>query len=453
MDQPVNDNSFPWAWPVIAPGPSWSVPRISLPSCLGPLLQYQQEWWYYAGYAKDSGGNSYSLQFSINRFPIVDADPLLQIIACITGIGDAATNTYHLSTAYGLGVSTDPELIMGLTIPTVSDELYDISTSPGLGTAKTHVQLTGGHAGVAGSTYQLDSSATGEDAYAVSLQLSDERGMVLEWQSGYIGPIPSDQFSASSFEFAQPRLNITGGSLTLRGVSHMITSGMLWLDRQVLTFPEKAAVPEAVGLLPLSGMLSPEHLGKIGSVLQQMKPLYTGSWMGINLNNGLSVVLACFWQTPPEGILQWQTGTLLGLPPNATYGNVYFPLESDPRRMPNGGSYLKGIEKGDPEPYIFDFDVNILDPDHPDISPHWQSSVLGKATYATAWQIRTGSQWQAHGLPATLYLKALVSGCENVLPSVELPFSGYWEGAAAIFSDKALTQEIGHAFVEQMGFN
>jgi hypothetical protein len=57
----------------------------------------------YAGYRKSREGNSYSLQFSINRFPIVDAYPLLQIIACITGIGDTATNIYLLNTAYGLG--------------------------------------------------------------------------------------------------------------------------------------------------------------------------------------------------------------------------------------------------------------------------------------------------------------------------------------------------------------
>lgn len=446
-DQPVSNGSFPWEWPVIAPGPSWSVPRISLPSCLGPLLQYQQEWWYYAGYAKDSGGNTYSLQFSINRFPVVDADPLLQIIACITGIGDAAANTYHFNTAFGMGISTDPELIMGLTIPTATDTLYDIRTSPGVGTAKTHIWLTGGNAGVAGSTYQLESSATGKDGFAASLQLSDERGMVLEWQSGYIGPGASGQFSASSFEFAQPRLNITGGSLTLHGVQRTITGGMLWLDRQVLTFPEKTAAAPLNTIPPLEQFL------EMRTLLQQMKPLYTGSWMGINLYNGLSVVLACFWQAPPGGGLQWQTGTLLGLPPVATYGNVYFPPGNDPRRMANGGSYLRGIEKDDPEPYVFDFDVNILDPDHPDASPNWQSSILGKATYANGWQIRTGSQWQAYGLPATLYLKALVSGCENVLPGTELPFSAYWEGAAAVFVDKELSQEIGHAFVEQMGFN
>lgn len=132
----LTTSSSPWAWPVIAPGPSWNIPRIALPSCLGPLLQYQNEWWYYAGYASDAEGNSYSLQFSINRFPLGSADPLLQAIACMTGIGDTSSNSYYFTASYGLGISTDPEKPLGLTIPTVTDEQYDISVMPGPGPRK-----------------------------------------------------------------------------------------------------------------------------------------------------------------------------------------------------------------------------------------------------------------------------------------------------------------------------
>lgn len=121
--------------------------------------------------------------------------------------------------------------------------------------------------------------------------------------------------------------------------------------------------------------------------------------------------------------------------------------------MLNGGSYLRGIEQGDPEPYIFDFDVNILDPENPEDSPHWQSTVLSQATYSNGWWIRIDPRWESQGLPSNLYLKALVSGCENVLPAVGLPLMAYWEGATTVYADKELTQVIGSAFVEQMGFN
>jgi hypothetical protein len=455
MNQPVTSaNTFPWEWPVIAPGPSWNIPRISLPSCLGPLLQYQQEWWYYAGYARDAGGNNYSLQFSINRMPLSGADPLFQVIACMTGIGDAATNNYFFNTAFNMGISTDPSIPLGLTIPAVTNTSYDISTKPLIGTAKTRIHLTGGQAGVAGSTYQLSSSSTSPaaSAYEAELQLLDERGMILEWQSGFIGPDSPSQFDSSSFEFAQPRLRIQSGSLVLEGTTRVITEGMLWLDRQVVTNPPASSSVSAITTSAKKSFTSQELLANLISN-PGMKSLYQGSWMGITLNNGATMVCACFWQDPPKGKLQWRTGTLLGLPPKATYGNLYFPLERNLRRMPNGGSYLRGIEKGDPEPYAFDFDVNILYPDKPNDSPHWQSPVLNRATYSNGWWVRVDPKWESQGLPPNLYIKALVSGCENVLPAVALPLTAYWEGAAMVYADKELTQVIGHAFVEQMGFN
>ncbi len=444
------EKSFPWEWPVIAPGPSWNIPRISLPGCLGPLLQYENEWWYYAGFAKDSAGNHYSLQFSINRIPVANADPLFQVIACLTGIGDHATNTYFFDTAYGMGISTNESIPLGLTIPTVTDTAYDIATSPVIGTGKTRVQLTEGNAGVLWSRYTLtsSSSATG-GTYAAELNLVDERGMIMEWQSAYIGPGDDSTFGSPSFEFAQPRLRIESGTLTLNGSPRTITGGMLWLDRQVLTNPPSNTSRQHI---TGDGLNSSELITSVINNPAKLKPLYLGSWMGITLQNGVSMVLSCFWQPAAQGKLQWKTGTLLGLPPLMANGNIYFTLDEDLRRVPNGGSYLRGHELNDPNPEVFDFDVNILNPNKPDDSPHWKSPLSG-STYSNGWWIRIDPKWQQYGLPENLYIRAMVSGCENALPSPQLPLNTFWEGAATVYADSELKQVIGHAFVEQMGFN
>jgi hypothetical protein len=431
---------FPWEWPIAAPGPSWNIPQISLPSCLGALLQYQSEWWYYAGHAYDADGVQYSLQFSINRMGLSDT-PDGQLIACLTGIGDGRDNSYRFATSYGWGLSQDAAAPRGLTVPPVTSGSYSVATHPLplLGSAHTSITRTSGMTGMKGSAYRLVSAAAEPQPYAIELDLVDERGMVLEWQSGYIGPTSSSQFADASFEFTQPRLRIAAGTLRLGDRQHAIRAGMLWLDRQVLTPP-----PEGDAVAPSAG-------GDIRDAVAQstaVKSLYRGSWMGIALDNGLTMVCACFWQKPKPPLLQWQTGTLLGLPPLTTYGNLYF--NEDGRRVRNGGTYLRGHELDDPDPAVFDFDVNILRPDHPDTSPHWQSP---SATYSTGWWIRIGEEGRRHGLPANLYLKAIVSGCENVLPSPQWRLNAYWEGAANVYADADLTQRIGHAFVEQMGFN
>lgn len=61
------DHQAPSLWPVIRPGPSWSVPRFSLPSCLGVLPEWQMQWWYFAGHGVDAAGKSYSLFFHVDR--------------------------------------------------------------------------------------------------------------------------------------------------------------------------------------------------------------------------------------------------------------------------------------------------------------------------------------------------------------------------------------------------
>lgn len=69
-------------------------------------------------------------------------------------------------------------------------------------------------------------------------------------------------------------------------------------------------------------------------------------------------------------------------------------------------------------------------------------------TYANAWWLRVGPHVQQHGVPPNLYLRAVVPNSENVIPG-----SAFWEGAANVYADEGMTERIGHAFVEQMGFD
>lgn len=95
----------------------------------------------------------------------------------------------------------------------------------------------------------------------------------------------------------------------------------------------------------------------------------------------------------------------------------------------------------------WDFDVNILNPQDPQSSPHWQSPA--GMTYGLAWSVRFSSRLAQWGIPGEVYLRAIVEPCENQLAG-SLPF---WEGAVHVYADSGCTQLIGYGFAEQMGYN
>ena len=87
-----------------------------------------------------------------------------------------------------------------------------------------------------------------------------------------------------------------------------------------------------------------------------------------------------------------------------------------------------------------DFDLNILTPTDPETSPHW-TSTKGN-TYCTAWQLSLKGK--------TYDMIALVPECEVWLDTF------FFEGIATIYEKKPGSEpkeEVGHAFVEQMGYN
>jgi hypothetical protein len=289
--------------------------------------------------------------------------------------------------------------------------------------------------GTVGSTYRIDAGGTDRDgnAVATTVFVTDQRGLVLEGESGYVGPGMAGGggevgSGAATYEFAQPRLAITGGSVTLGATTHELTGGTLWLDRQVLSNPRAGATR-----VPVDPARPDVTVPRI--------ELYCGDWMAITLDGGLTMVLASFWQpASPAHPEQWITGTKVGSPPRGAFGTVYFA----PAETLDGGIGLLGAPL---DAESFDFDINILGYENPPESPHW-TSPYSNITYANAWVIDFGARPVAVGVPSRLYLRALVRGTENVMA-----MSYYWEGAADVYADAAFEQRVGTAFVEQMGFN
>ena len=416
--------------PVTEPGPPGNIPFLSLPGCLGVLPGFEAEWWYYVGDLHSATGATFTLQVEALRVQPLDPAPDHQIGVGLVAIGCTLDQSYLWSQGYGLGAGPDLPGGSGMIVKAGRDQ-YEVTLNPVIGypvpaqamaqkPARVQFLYTGGApVGIRGSRYTLAAEGVGglrlpsspvegtAQTYAFNLSVVDQRGMVLEGQSGYVAS-PTLQ----TYEFAQPHLEVTGGTLTLGGVTFVLDGGHLWLDRQGL---HTVSPPSA----------------------QASRPLYLGTWMGLQLQNGICMDLESFWQPSTP---QWRTGSLLGLPPLAgSFGNLFYPV--DGRKRPSGSAYLYGLE-GD----TYDFDVNVLQGPAP---PSWTSPVSGH-TYATSWQVRFGPGYAAELGLDTLYLHALVPGCENLLPDLG---NAYWEGAVSISSDPEGRTVVGHGFVEQMGFN
>ncbi|HEV2642011.1 MAG TPA: hypothetical protein VGT98_04870 [Candidatus Elarobacter sp.] len=441
----------PPAWFTVPrnPGPSWSIPPVSAPACLGLLDEFQTEWWYYVGVV-ESADEQFTIQIEVLRENLGTPGFPIEAVVGYAGIGTRSDDRYVSALGVGLGVSTDPGSAQGLTIAPVTDYAYDLNFADLLGITHVRATYTGGAGGAPvgtpGAPYTVHASGIDSDGdtFSADFDLTNQRGLVLEGQSGYVGPgMPGSATlggGLSSYEFAEPLLNVESGTIVLGDRSYSITAGNLWLDRQVITPPQPATPPPTAP--------PPSDAAAISSALSQSTagtPLYCGDWISIKLDGGPTVVLAAFWQ-PAAGAKQWITGTAVKRPPLGGFGTVYFPPDA---MSLNGGRGLIGAHVAAHHVGSdgVDFDINILDPHHPDHSPHWQSAASGY-TYATAWAISFDKRLSELGVPAAMYLRLLVGGCE-----VDMLGNFFSEGAAYIYADEAMTQRIGTAYVEQMGFN
>jgi len=421
---------FPYRWPLENSGNSWSAPRIRMPDFFGFQLDMQQDSWVYDGHGVDTSGRLWHLFFTFGRMSFGSRALAGQPVYVVGAAGPAGSMEPVTRYGFGLGISEDPSVPASLLVQRATDSLYDVLFTPQAGTARLRVRYVGGNAvGLRGSRYRLDfeDSPAGGEAVRISLDLTDEYGTKLEGDSGYVAPAEG-QPGLYTYEVTQPRLRLESGVVAIGREETVLTSGMFWHDRQAYT-------------------LSPGDSGGNGapvdaSAAETAKParysLYRGNWIALTFLNGISGVLAPMWPKVDAPHEQWIVGSKVKRPPIGGYGNLYFPEELDFR---NGGMRLKALG---PDP---DFDVNIFDPDDPSKSPTWSGE--DHVVYGTQWQIGFSEAVTALGIPATVYVKALIPGCRIAFPAQ----NSFYEGAAEIYSDRECRHVIGHAFVEQMGYN
>jgi hypothetical protein len=452
------------------PEPSWSVPKVSLPDLMGRLAEYEQEWWYYAGTFSDDTGRVYSCMFTVSR--VTQDWP--HCIAGIVGLGwqettqDGRVENHYISSAtFGLGVS-DVDVLASFFMLPVTDDSYNFVYRPLLSLVGLEpnihlnvegdnhsVEMTSGMTAAKDAKYTLKLQGKGyktvtdaagkttqrvsETSFNLALNLLDERGVIMENSSGYVGPspeIPGAEYA--SYECAQPRLKVNTGTLRIGGKrkGHKITEGMMWLDRQMLSPNEQVEPTKKIqDIKDLEAMITdaPPH----------PRPLYVGDWMGFTLKNGLSMVLVNFWQDKKKD--QWITGTKVGEPPLSGFGNIYYP-ELRSEQIGNGGRRMRRKKSAQQPDQDWDYDVNLLDPAKPKKSPHWKSPQTG-IVYATAWQIDFSPHMQKEAqLPPSLYVYAVCDSCEVVT------MTPFYEGAAIVYADPEKNEHLGQAFIEQMGF-
>src|SRR5690349_5319242 len=92
---------YPYRWPIVNPGRSWSVPRICMPDFFSIQWDFQIDSWYFVGHLIDASGNEYSLNFVFGRAAASgrNRSPLLAYLG--VGLGSAAANAFYPCLGYG----------------------------------------------------------------------------------------------------------------------------------------------------------------------------------------------------------------------------------------------------------------------------------------------------------------------------------------------------------------
>lgn len=379
---------------------------LALPSAMGPLWEFPIEWWYYAGWATDLSG---SKKFTILLETMRLNQNTKETLACILyGIGSFPPGSMNppFITNWSAGVGKFPSP----TSTSWSTSLCAVAPIQ----AEMTCKLTSGTLGLSGATYQLDMTDTTNNVSA-SLSLKDTFGMILEGASGAFRKTGG----GDSFEFAMPSLSILEGStLSLNGETTRLGRGNLWLDRQT-----EGRSSSGLGQRFL-------HAAQPG--LGDSKPLYTGNWLGVTMNDQTQYVIVFFWKPKVKPEKQWIVGTELepAIYPTKKIGLEYpaLPTSWDGHAPVQGVNVLESS----------DFDLNIWNPKDPRSSPHWTSPA--GITYCSSWRLRIRDK--------VYKMTVLVPGSE-----VKCVEQGFFEGAATITLPESDIQEVGHAFVEQMGYN
>lgn len=399
---------------------------------------FQIDSWYFVGHLVDAEGSEYSLNFIFGRAATAGRNktPLLAYLG--VGLGSASSGAFYPCLGYGIDASDDPTHPAALIVPPAANDAFDLLFNSALTPSRARVSYVGGApVGIAGARYRVDiagmTSGAEGSSVVLGIDLHDQRGTLLEGSSGCVAPLSETDPGVFTYEIAQPRLAVIGGTVEIGGVEKALAGGNLWHDRQAYTYSPYAQ-PQAA-----SASATPEALLK--SVPGSGGNLYRGVWMGLGFDNGMSMLVSPQWAKVDAPGEQWISGRAVGRPPSGGYGNLFLPIDS-PQHY-NGGALL---DAGTPD-RPGDFDLNIFDPANPAHSPHWQGP--SGNVYCTKWSLKFADGLAQCGVPGEVYVAALLDTCENQL----IGSNPFWEGAVRIYADAACTQRIGTGFAEQMGCN
>ena len=375
----------------------------SLPGAMGPIMDFDIEWWYYVGWATDvTGTKQYTilLQTVRNSWPTPDRNAALLYGIGFDRVGSQHDQRFITNSVHGSGKFPTP------TSTSWSTSFQTPSASPNP-QATMDCKLTSGVLGLSGAEYKLSMSDVTNNISA-KFTVKDTLGMVLEGASGAFHKAGG----GNSYEYAAPCLTIQEGStITMNGEEIQLAAGNLWLDRQTI-LPVGQNHQELI-------MTSPSSSGK-------PKPLYTGNWFVVHMNDKTIYNLVFIWPEKPE---QWIVGTKVVPPvyPLSKIGLEYPAVSTWNESSPvQGVNVLKSTE----------FDMNILQPEHPSLSPHWKSPKSGQ-TYCSAWHLR---------------IKEKVYTIRAIIPGSEVFLGTYFFEGAAILTDENGCK-VGNVFAEQMGYN
>ncbi len=339
--------------------------------------------------------------------------------------------------------------------------------------------------------YQSDgSSMIVPYRYAVSISLSDERGVIMEGLGGgYVGPAlippPTQLPYNTETEIGQPRLRVTDWSIALtaassvpEGFSRLYSfagqAGMLWNDfGPVVPVTGNAATPAAaVSSDKLSASIKklPEPYPMILKAVasgNQLKGLYNGNWIPVSFTSGRyqgsSIVFFPFWskaERRPTGQstddLNWcpvawanlYTGVIPGMAASASAATAtLYPENPNPPTAPSlSPPFALALDRFVPDVYT--------DGPHATIAFPWaQQAVITikantKLRYILADYANTyypGLGPDDPGVDLVIEVTAISPVTQHTLFSRSV--SQYYEGAAIPTIDGDV---VGYAWIEHM---
>jgi len=327
------------------PSPTGNIPYFGLP---GAMVAGNTEYtWDYSGTVEDTTGQMFSFMssifdvdektdfgFHIFQFGWRDKNKDVYFNANSTYGGDDVANTVvalaqsidtvqSATTLEKFNVVASTDLSPGNGWEVVSDARNPVPPLfKGWVGQSGHSYLMGG----AGTTFLWRYAPDGSSIvrlyrYSVSLELYDERGVVMEGMGGgYVGPPLEPPPTATSYntesEIGQPRLRVASWSVILTAVEPIPTAlqdsfratyefggteGLLWNDLGPVVPSAAPTPPSSAEYARFRGQLPTESADKVHQVATSTtaKGLYNGNWLPVHFTKGkyegCTLVGVTFW--------------------------------------------------------------------------------------------------------------------------------------------------------------